>query len=227
MFFWRTAPTLDVVGLGEFRGISTELAPSGEALFSVRYLSPMLARTIPIDELRRDPVIRDASFLKSGPSGTVFPVSMAQGERIYAHVCRWNPLASDIWPDIDEGFQAVRPNDIDLLDVAGREGGRKLVQHLRIERDRRLVEAKKRSVLGLRGRLTCEVCGFDFKETYGEIGEHFCEVHHRCSLSSARKERVTAFRDLAIVCSNCHRMLHRDKRIRSIQSLQKLINFTG
>ncbi len=31
--------------------------------------------------------------------------------------------------------------------------------------------------------LECEVCRFDFAKEYGELGEWFCEVHHRIPLS--------------------------------------------
>ena len=44
---------------------------------------------------------------------------------------------------------------------AGTEGHRRLVSHLRIERDRGLVERKKREVLESEGKLACEVCGFE------------------------------------------------------------------
>lgn len=225
IFFWRSSPALDVVGLGEFRGLSRRVTDAGEAIFRVRYLGPILSRPVTIDELRSGPVVCDASFLKSGPAGTVFPISVAQGERIYAHVCRSNQFVGYVWPDISQSTRDVGLNDIDLFDVAGREGGRKLVHHFRLERDRRVVEAKKRAVLDLCGRLACEVCCFDFREYYGELGDRFCEVHHRKPLSNS--EQITNLADLAIVCSNCHRMLHRGERVKSIRSLQKLIASCG
>lgn len=226
IFFWRSSPHLDVVGLGEFLGRSNKVTAEGEVEFQVRYLSKMLDRPVGIEELRSDPVVSNASFLKSGPSGTIFPVSVEQGVRIYAHVCRLNPLVGDVWSDISTVTQGNELIDIDLLDQ-GREGERELVEHLRIERNQRLVDAKKRFVLHQSGRLGCEVCGFDFQETYGEPGEGFCEVHHRVPLSSVQGERITNLSDLAVVCSNCHRMLHRDARVSSIQGLQKHLRTVG
>jgi hypothetical protein len=69
------------------------------------------------------------------------------------------------------------PPDIDLP-AAGTEGAARLVSHLRRERNRALVDAKKAATLNAMGRLRCEVCGFDFSATYGALGEGFCEVHH-------------------------------------------------
>jgi 5-methylcytosine-specific restriction protein A len=71
------------------------------------------------------------------------------------------------------------------------------------------------------GRLLCEVpnCGFDFEVTYGQIGEGFIEVHHLRPLSEADGPTVTSLDDLAIVCSNCHAMIHRGGECRPIGDL--------
>lgn len=80
--------------------------------------------------------------------------------------------------------------------------------HRTRERNRKLIEKKKAAVLRATGRLACEVCAFDFGERFGELGQGFIECHHVIPLASA-VARVTALKDLALVCSNCHRMLHR------------------
>ncbi|HRA90336.1 MAG TPA: HNH endonuclease, partial [Planctomycetaceae bacterium] len=59
------------------------------------------------------------------------------------------------------------------------------------------------------GCLQCEVCAFDFFETYGEIGKGFAECHHRTPIHTLIEESTITLDQLAIVCSNCHRMLHR------------------
>lgn len=60
------------------------------------------------------------------------------------------------------------------------------------------------------GFLACEVCKFDFAATYGELSERFIQAHHIAPLAQAGAAR-TKLADLALVCSNCHRMLHRAK----------------
>jgi 5-methylcytosine-specific restriction protein A len=87
-------------------------------------------------------------------------------------------------------------------------------------RDHALREKKIRQALPLGGgRLICEVprCGFDFEAVYGELGKHFAHVHHRKQLKSG--ERVTKPGDLAIVCANCHAMIHRHGECRQIEEL--------
>lgn len=75
-------------------------------------------------------------------------------------------------------------------------------------------------------RLFCEVCLFNFETQYPELGNGFIECHHKQHISKGGV-RETKIEDLAIVCSNCHRMLHRkDKKgnFYVIEDLQKLIN---
>ena len=80
------------------------------------------------------------------------------------------------------------------------------------ERSPRIRKKKIDAVLRERGTLACEVCTFDFAETYGEaLGGGFTEVHHVVPLSEASGSATTRLIDLAVVCSNCHRMLHRAK----------------
>lgn len=114
------------------------------------------------------------------------------------------------------------PPDIDLP-PAGTEGAARLVSHLRRERNRAIVEAKKAATLNAKGRLCCEVCGFDFAATYGAHGEGFCEVHHLAPLSAASDSVTTTLDDLAILCSNCHRTIHRSDPILSVSQLSEVV----
>jgi len=61
------------------------------------------------------------------------------------------------------------------------------------------------------GRLICEVpkCGFDFVERYGKLGEGYAQVHHLVPLGKmSRNGREIKLEDFAIVCPNCHAMVH-------------------
>jgi 5-methylcytosine-specific restriction protein A len=97
---------------------------------------------------------------------------------------------------------SVDPDDAPGSD----EGALLMTTHLRRERSR-AARKKKAAVLAETGTLACEVCGFDFAARYGEIGVGFAECHHLRPLTEGR--RTTKPEDLAIVCANCHRMIHR------------------
>jgi hypothetical protein len=57
----------------------------------------------------------------------------------------------------------------------------------------------------------CQACGFSFGETYGQHGVNFIEVHHLRPVAQYSGETVVdPLKDMTTVCSNCHRMIHRD-----------------
>lgn len=118
-------------------------------------------------------------------------------------------------------------NLIDLQDefeeASAKEGEVLSKLHRYRERSGTISRKKKEKVLKETGKLACEVCGFDFYETYGEIGKGFIECHHTTPLAVKDAEKPTTLSDLALVCSNCHRMLHRNTCTFSIEELKKQV----
>jgi predicted HNH restriction endonuclease len=100
------------------------------------------------------------------------------------------------------------------------EGGKKQRYTNYYERDRKLRVA----AIAHHGT-KCMVCGFDFENLYGEHGKGYIEVHHLTPVSSLnQKQKVNPKTDMAVVCSNCHRMIHRRKdKVLSIEELQSLM----
>ena len=109
------------------------------------------------------------------------------------------------------------------VDISVTEGRKKLVTHLRRERNPKVVRAKKRQALKETGKLECEVCGFDFEKVYGTIGKDFCEAHHKRPIGAAEHEVETRIEDLAIICSNCHRMIHKTKPMMGINEFRAVL----
>lgn len=69
----------------------------------------------------------------------------------------------------------------------------------------------------------CMAYGFDFEKNYGELGKGYIEVHHVKPLASLEDEvTVNPESDLIVLCSNCHRMIHKKKN--SVLSLTELKN---
>ncbi|HYE56738.1 MAG TPA: HNH endonuclease [Chitinophagaceae bacterium] len=93
------------------------------------------------------------------------------------------------------------------------------------ERDISIVHAKKKQVLVKNGYLDCEVCTFNFERFYGPFGKGFIECHHRTPLSKFKMEVKTKLEDLALVCSNCHRMLHRNINALTLEELKTKIEY--
>jgi 5-methylcytosine-specific restriction enzyme A len=63
---------------------------------------------------------------------------------------------------------------------------------------------------------------------YGtELGEGFIECHHRSPLSELDKPTKTTLDDLALVCSNCHSMLHRSGCNLTVEQLADVLARNG
>ncbi|MFH8437027.1 HNH endonuclease [Streptomyces sp. NPDC018007] len=93
-------------------------------------------------------------------------------------------------------------------DFSAPEGRLLMRRHRARERNKGLRKKKIASVLQRGGQLACEACGFDFEKVYGDRGTGYIECHHVLPLHVAGEGR-TKLSDLAIICANCHRMIHR------------------
>lgn len=92
------------------------------------------------------------------------------------------------------------------------------------ERAPLIIKRKKAETLKKKGKLLCEVCGFDFHDSYGDLGKGFIECHHKTPLASIKASTQTSLKDLALVCSNCHRMLHKNINVTSVEGLRERMN---
>ena len=103
------------------------------------------------------------------------------------------------------------------------EGSSKLATHMRYERNSSLIKKIKQHAIRENKMLNCEVCGLSFLNTYGEVGRGFIEAHHINPLSEREGECVTKKEDIVLICSNCHKMLHRKEngKLLSIEELKE------
>ncbi|MFB2121442.1 HNH endonuclease [Parapedobacter sp. 2B3] len=139
----------------------------------------------------------------------------------------------DIWQLFNNFLCSEIENEIfrpeEPIRVFGKLEGDKIIRkHIKQELKRRNSKtvqlAKTLALKNNNGRLKCECCNFDFVDFYGQLGMNFIECHHKIHISTG--ERITKIEDLALVCSNCHRMLHRrleDGNYHEIETLKKII----
>lgn len=100
------------------------------------------------------------------------------------------------------------------------EGALLFRRHRVRERDAAVVRRKKAAVLKAGGVLACEVCDFDFAARYGPLGDGYIECHHLVPLSRSGPVR-TRLTDLALLCANCHRMVHRSAEWLTVGQLRE------
>jgi 5-methylcytosine-specific restriction enzyme A len=142
----------------------------------------------------------------------------------------WNELGNN--PERTKDLAKLIRSGIDVVEEAKQEldleevfsEGRVVTEaHSTRERKpqlrRRLLEHHRRS-----GVLECGICGCS--APISELGEAIFEAHHIVPLSIAA-ERRTKLRDMALLCANCHRLIHRaiasEKRWLNIQEARLII----
>jgi 5-methylcytosine-specific restriction protein A len=74
-----------------------------------------------------------------------------------------------------------------------------------------------------RDNYTCQVCGFNFEEVYGDRGKCFIEVHHLKTLASYDEEHDVKLNELISLCSNCHSMIHIGGKLITPKELTEII----
>lgn len=105
------------------------------------------------------------------------------------------------------------------------EGKLKERLHTSRERNPEVIRQAKRMAIEHHGHLQCACCGFEFASVYGRVGVGFIEAHHTKPVSTLHRDGgVTRIEDIALVCSNCHRMLHRRRPWLEIHELKRLIS---
>lgn len=207
VFLWESGGKSRVVGLAEVMRERTESKNDGPVV-RLRYLTHQLEVTPRIAEMKQVAALRAASFLRGGPIRTAYPLTRSEAVALHGLVIAANPDVQ-VWPGVGR-VPALRDADEGV-----NEGQQKLVTHVRVERAAGLSRKKKTAFQNRHGRLFCEACGKDYAE-YGELKDSVFEAHHRRALSKTGKTN-TKLADLAVVCSCCHRAIHRTDPMLSVE----------
>lgn len=142
------------------------------------------------------------------------------------------------YSDITESLRTVEQNQnkkkIETFDenIIIQEGTKRLTEVAVYERSTTLRNYAI-SHFTIDDRISCNCCSFNFYDFYGEIGKGFIEIHHTKPIFKYEDEDIESTLILAVsnltpVCSNCHRMIHRNwKKPIEIQMLIESINVNG
>jgi hypothetical protein len=162
------------------------------------------------EELPRADIVAAAGYERrwmSMASGTTISESLLEA---ILRLRKWQP-SEDSAED-----PAAFAEELEALEGEKRQ---QMVNHRK--REATLRAKKVADVLRRHGCLACEVpgCGFDFAKAYGSLGKEYAHVHHLNPLASREQPQQTRLADLAVVCANCHAMIHRLGECRDMTSL--------
>jgi predicted HNH restriction endonuclease len=75
---------------------------------------------------------------------------------------------------------------------------------------------------------TCAACGVDFNSVLGGRGLRCLVVHHTKQLKDRDTPAETNINDLAVVCANCHMLIHENpNQAMSVRELRRLLSASG
>ena len=103
------------------------------------------------------------------------------------------------------------------------EGKRILKKHYIRERNPKIIKEAKALALQ-KSNLKCEVCNFSFSQHYGERAKDFIEGHHKKPISEMKEGEITSINDIALICSNCHRVIHLKIPWLTIEEIKQIYN---
>jgi 5-methylcytosine-specific restriction enzyme A len=94
----------------------------------------------------------------------------------------------------------------------------KMRMHKRIERNQKL----SRKVKAIKG-LNCEVCNFTYSDKYVALRSDYIEAHHLVPFSKLEEKVISLDpkNDFAVLCADCHRMIHRSEFISDINGFKE------
>ena len=106
--------------------------------------------------------------------------------------------------------------DSDLSDYEG------VLTETRVFRRKRSAELRAAALEASRGR--CATCGRDFGTFLGGRGWRVLQAHHREQLAATDRPRLRSAADLAILCANCHLLVHYDpKEALKVEDLRSML----
>ena len=109
-------------------------------------------------------------------------------------------------------------------EIFGKEGRLLARLHVYRERDRTLVRKARKYYKALAGgRLLCHACGSEPVEVYGPAGESCMEAHHKVPIEQLQPDSVTLVGDMAMLCANCHRVVHSEKPCLTVEKVNELV----
>jgi predicted HNH restriction endonuclease len=105
-------------------------------------------------------------------------------------------------------------SDVDLDSIVNAptetyfEGKQELVSHLIRERNSKIIPLAKKEFRGKHGFLYCEICNFNFSNER-KYGDSIIQGHHIMPVSKINDSMANTIDNIALLCPNCHQMIHR------------------
>ena len=149
------------------------------------------------------------------PDETTLKGDLQNIVRAYRALTFRGGIEGDVEPQSDLSDEFNIPADTSITET------RKYVFHRKIERNRTAAKNAKK----FHGT-TCQACDLNFGKRYGAIGKDFIEAHHLKPIGTLEEGVPVQYdlaSDFAVLCANCHRMIHRTDDPSDLEGFKTLI----
>lgn len=130
LLVWKGGVSPFLIGMAECLGVHQSKDRAGRYTFCVRYLTDAFEPKLTIERLRRDPVLKEESFLKIGPAGTLFPLTPKRGRHLESLIRRMKLANPESFAATDVRSPRSIP-DLDIRTTGERIRERKLRAHIK------------------------------------------------------------------------------------------------
>lgn len=155
---------------------------------------------------------------------------LGENEPILKYLKDQNFSNKEVEKEIKNDFQGIIIEEVAINETLISEGKSSIRSRIYRQRSKILRTAKLQEIkTNNNGIVACIACSFNFDDFYGTIGKDYIEIHHlspvhEMDLTGERFQLNRALKKVVLVCSNCHRMIHRKKdRIIGIDQLKEMI----
>lgn len=114
LYFWQGSPTLELQAVGRLLSVEPAKRKGSNTFFHVRYETGLLDKPIGIEALRADRAVGEASFLKAGPAGTVYPLTPQQDVRLAKAIGKANRELKSWTAGFAKGEHGLNPYSVSL-----------------------------------------------------------------------------------------------------------------
>jgi hypothetical protein len=186
-----------------------EMVPASTYVIAARSTPFDFEMTLPTDaaavlELLGEPPPRKSGFSPAGPLGVKFPPGVREIAAASAALLdSLLPAMEEVDLDPERELEFTLPDEV-LDDEYLYDDD---VREVTVNAHERNLEARQLCIA--HHGCHCNVCGFDFGETYGPAGANYIHVHFLRPLVELGEDyEVDPVNDLRPVCPNCHAMIH-------------------
>jgi 5-methylcytosine-specific restriction protein A len=135
------------------------------------------------------------------PSEAILRTDLQNAVRAYRALTFRGGIEGDVEPQAELEDEFKIPAQATVIET------RKYAYHRKIERNRTAAKQAKK----FHGTI-CQACDLEFEKRYGVMGKGFIEAHHLKPISTLEEGVAVTYdaaADFAVLCANCHRMIHR------------------